>query len=195
MRSADITRKTTETEISLSLNIDGKGSYDIQTGVGFLDHMLELFARHGCFDLQLRCAGDLRVDAHHTTEDIGICLGRAFAQAAGERRGITRYGSALLPMDESLVLCAVDFGGRSYLRYDLQLAAQRVGDFDTELVEEFMRAFCANAGMNLHIKTISAGNTHHMVEAAFKGLARALRQALRVDAALSEEIPSTKGAL
>ena len=195
MRSAEIKRKTAETDVALTLSLDGTGRTDIATGVGFLDHMLTLFARHGRFDLTVRCQGDTWVDGHHSVEDVGIVLGEAFAAAVGDKRGIGRYGSMLLPMDEALVLCAVDISGRSMLRYSLQLPAARVGDFDTELAEEFFLAFTRSAGVTLHLRQLDGTNTHHILEAAFKGFGRALRQACALDPALGDEIPSTKGVL
>ena len=194
-RTAQITRVTRETDINLTLALDGKGKCSCQTGVGFLDHMLELFTAHGRFDLILRCTGDTQVDAHHSVEDIGIALGQAFASALGERKGITRYGQFLLPMDESLVLVAADLCGRGCLEYALELPAAKVGDFDTELVEEFLLGFVRNAGVTLHVRQLSGRNTHHIIEAAFKGLGRALGQAVTLDARLEGEIPSTKGVL
>ena len=195
MRNAAIERKTAETDIALRLELDGTGRSDIQTGVGFLDHMLTLFAKHGRFDLSVTCAGDTWVDDHHSTEDIGIALGEAFREALGEKRGINRYGGMLLPMDEALVLCAIDLSGRSTLRFDMTLPAQKVGTFDTELVEEFFLAFTRSAGATLHLKQLDGSNTHHIIEAAFKGFGRAMRQAVAVDPALSDKIPSTKGVL
>ena len=195
MRTAEIKRKTAETDIALTLALDGTGKADIATGVGFLDHMLTLFARHGRFDLMVRCQGDTWVDDHHSVEDVGIALGEAFAAAIGEKRGICRYGSMLLPMDEALVLCAVDISGRSMLRYGLTLPALRVGTFDTELGEEFFLAFTRAAGVTLHLRQLDGTNTHHILEAAFKGFGRALCQACALDAALGDEIPSTKGVL
>ncbi|MBQ3277263.1 MAG: imidazoleglycerol-phosphate dehydratase HisB [Oscillospiraceae bacterium] len=195
MRSAEIKRKTAETDVALTLSLDGTGRTDIATGVGFLDHMLTLFARHGRFDLTVRCQGDTWVDGHHSVEDVGIVLGEAFAAAVGDKRGIGRYGSMLLPMDEALVLCAVDISGRSMLRYSLQLPAARVGDFDTELAEEFFLAFTRSAGVTLHLRQLDGTNTHHILEAAFKGFGRALRQACALDPSLGDEIPSTKGVL
>ena len=195
MRKADIARKTAETDVTLVLCLDGEGKADVDTGVGFLDHMLTLLARHGRFDLAVKCVGDTRVDDHHSTEDIGIALGEAFRRALGDKRGICRYGSILLPMDEALVACAVDLSGRSLLRYDLTPRARKVGTFDTELVEEFFLAFTRTAGMTLHIKQLDGKNTHHILEAAFKGVGRALRQAVAGDADAADEIPSTKGTL
>ena len=195
MRSAVIERETNETDITLSLCLDGKGESDVRTGVGFLDHMLTLFARHGRFDLKVRCAGDTWVDDHHSVEDIGIVLGEAFARCLGDRRGIRRYGSELLPMDEALVLCAADLSGRGVLRYSLALPAQKVGTFDTELVEEFFLAFTRTSGVTLHLRQLDGANTHHIIEAAFKGFGRALRQAVSIDPETAGEIPSTKGVL
>ena len=193
MRSYEITRKTAETEISLSLNLDGTGKSDIKTGVGFLDHMLTLFAHHGKFDLKVQCSGDTYVDDHHSVEDIGICLGTAFWAALGDKRGITRYGSFLLPMDEALILTAVDISGRSCLCYGLEIPSQKIGSFDTELVEEFFLAFARNCPMSLHIRQMVGSNSHHIVEGAFKSVARALKAAVALDG--SGEIPSTKGVL
>ena len=195
MRNAAITRKTAETDITLALNLDGTGEVSVSTGVGFLDHMLTLFARHGRFDLILSCRGDTYVDDHHTTEDVGIALGSAFAEAVGEKRGVNRYGSMLLPMDEALVLTAVDLSGRSLLRFGLTLPAQKVGSFDTELVEEFFLGFTRAAGVTLHLRQLDGTNTHHIIEAAFKGFGRALRQAVSLDPDAAGEIPSTKGVL
>jgi imidazoleglycerol-phosphate dehydratase len=195
MRRKKIVRDTKETKIVLALEIDGTGAYEIDTGVGFLNHMLELFARHGRFDLAIDCKGDTDVDYHHTTEDIGIALGTAFKESLGDKRGIYRYGHMILPMDEALVLCAVDISGRSYLNFDVQFPAQKVGDFDTELVKEFMAAFSRELGMNLHIKMLTGDNTHHMIEGIFKCLARAMRQACAIEEEFADEIPSTKGVL
>ena len=195
MRNAAIQRKTAETDITLGLCLDGSGESNIHTGIGFLDHMLTLFAAHGRFDLSIACKGDLHVDGHHTTEDIAIALGSAFAQALGDKRGIRRYGSILLPMDEALVLCAVDISGRSCLRYRFQLPATRVGDFDTELGEEFFTAFTRAAGVTLHLRQLDGVNTHHILEAAFKGFGRALSQAVSLDETRPDAIPSTKGVL
>ena len=195
MRQATINRKPAETDISLSLTLDGSGKSDINSGCGFLDHMLTLFAKHGHFDLTLTCKGDTQVDDHHTVEDIGICLGTAFAEALGDKRGIERYGSFALPMDEVLVLAAVDFSGRCYLGYDLTIPAAKVGSFDTELCEEFFMAFARTAACNLHLRQLAGGNSHHIIEGAFKAAARAMRMACRIDEAFADEIPSTKGAL
>ena len=194
-RLSTITRDTKETQIVLALEIDGTGAYEIDTGVGFLDHMLELFARHGRFDLAVDCKGDTNVDFHHTTEDIGIALGQAFRESLGDKRGIYRYGSMVLPMDEALVLCAVDISGRSYLGFDVEFPAQKVGEFDTELVKEFMAALSRELGMNLHIKMLAGENTHHMIEGIFKCLGRVLRQACAIEEEFADEIPSTKGVL
>ncbi len=195
MRQAEIIRKTGETDIRILLNADGTGEREISTGVGFLDHMLELFARHGRFDLKVACAGDTRVDDHHTTEDIGIALGLALDRALGDRKGITRYGQTLLPMDESLILSAVDLSGRGLLAYDLQIPTEKVGTFDTELTEEFFRALAHNARMTLHIRQLAGSNSHHIIEGAFKSVARSLRAAVKIDPEYAEEIPSTKGVL
>ncbi len=195
MRIAEISRKTAETDIKLSLNLDGKGNSIIKTGCGFFDHMLTLFAKHGRFDLVVECDGDTYVDYHHTVEDIGIVLGKAFNQALGEKRGIVRYGNFILPMDESLIMTAVDISGRAYLGYALNIPTQKVGDFDTELVEEFFVAFCHNAGLNLHIRQLAGSNSHHIIEGTFKSVARSLKAAVSVDEAFRDEIPSTKGVL
>ncbi len=195
MRQATINRKTAETDISLKLNIDGKGVSKIDSGCGFLDHMLTLFARHARFDLELSCKGDVEVDFHHTAEDIGIALGEAFMVAIGDKKGIVRYGNFLLPMDESLVLCAVDISGRSHLEYSLDMRAKRVGNFDTELVEEFFEAFARNAKITLHITKLNGKNAHHIIEAAYKAVARALKEAVAIEIEYKDEIPSTKGVL
>ena len=195
MRAAEIKRKTSETDIELKLNLDGTGAGKIQTGVGFLDHMLTLFARHGRFDLDVICRGDTMVDDHHSAEDIGIVLGAALAQALSDKRGIRRYGSMLLPMDEALVLCALDLSGRSCLRYTAQIPSQKIGTFDTELVEEFFLAVTRAAGMTLHIRQMDGTNSHHIVEAMFKAFGRALREAVSYDESARDEIPSTKGVL
>ena len=195
MRVAQIDRKTAETDICLKINIDGKGESKIATGCGFLDHMLVLFAKHGRFDLEVSCKGDIEVDYHHTAEDIGICLGKAFAQALGDKKGIVRYGSMILPMDESLILSAVDFSGRSFLAFGLEIPASKVGDLDTELVEEFWLAFVRSAECNLHIKQLAGTNSHHIIEGAFKSVARSFKQAVAIDADFADEIPSTKGVL
>ncbi len=195
MRTAKIDRKTAETQISLELNLDGTGKSNIDTGCGFLNHMLTLFARHGRFDISLTCKGDTDVDYHHTVEDIGICLGQAFDTALGDKRGIIRYGNMILPMDEALILTAVDLSGRSYLCCELDIPTEKVGDFDTELAEEFWLGFVRNAKCTLHIKKISGTNSHHIIEGAFKSAARSLKQAICVDKDFAEEIPSTKGVL
>ena len=195
MRQAEVNRKTGETDIRILLNLDGTGKSVIDTGVGFLDHMLTLFARHGRFDLEVSCKGDTYVDDHHSVEDIGIALGKAFEQALGDKKGVTRYGSTILPMDESLILTAVDLSGRGLLVYDLQIPAEKVGTFDTELTEEFFRALAHNADATLHIKQLAGGNSHHIIEGAFKSAARSLRQAVRPDPDCVGEIPSTKGVL
>ena len=195
MRRSDIRRDTNETKIRLALELDGTGKADIATGVGFLDHMLTLFARHGDFDLTVRCQGDTQVDGHHTVEDTGICLGRAFAEALGDKRGIARYGQFLLPMDETLVLAACDLSGRDYLGWAVDLPAQKVGDFDTELAREFWLAFVRECPMALHIRLLAGENTHHILEAVFKGAGRALKMAAAVDEKHRDEIPSTKGVL
>lgn len=195
MRTAEINRKTAETDISLKLNLDGKGESKLDTGCGFLNHMLTLFAKHGRFDLDVTCKGDIDVDYHHTVEDIGICLGEAFETALGDKRGIIRYGSMALPMDETLILSAVDISGRSYLGFGLSIPCEKVGDFDTELVEEFFLAFTRKFPISLHIKQLDGKNTHHIIEGTFKSVARSLKQAVRIDAEFANEIPSTKGVL
>ena len=195
MRTTQIERNTKETQISLSLNLDGSGKSDVRTGCGFLDHMLTLLAAHGRFDLSIACQGDVQVDDHHTVEDIGICLGQAFARALGDKRGITRYGSCILPMDETLVLAAIDCSGRSYLGYELSIPTEKVGTFDTELVEEFFLGFVRNANCTLHIRKLAGTNSHHIIEGAFKAVARALRAAVAMDPARPDELPSTKGGL
>ncbi len=195
MRTAEIIRNTTETQIELELNLDGSGKYEIDTGCGFLNHMLELFTRHGKFDLKLTCKGDTQVDDHHTTEDIGIALGQAFSIALGDKKGITRYGQMILPMDESLVLSAVDISGRGYLGYALDIPTQKVGTFDTELVEEFWLGFIRNADMTLHIRQLAGTNSHHIIEGTFKSVARSLKTAVSIDKDDPDSIPSTKGLL
>ncbi len=195
MRTAEINRKTRETDISLSLNLDGNGSGTIDTGCGFLNHMLKLFAKHGRMDLTVKCTGDTDVDYHHTAEDIGIVLGQAFDKALGEKRGISRYGSIILPMDETLILAAVDLSGRAYLNFDVDIPCQRVGDFDTELAEEFWLGFVRNSNITLHIKQLEGKNTHHIIEGIFKAVSRALCKAVFQDEILGGEIPSTKGLL
>lgn len=195
MRTAEINRKTAETDIALSLNIDGRGNSEIDTGCGFLNHMLTLFAKHGRFDLDVKCKGDIDVDYHHTAEDIGICLGQAFAEALGDKKGIIRYGSMILPMDETLILAAVDISGRGYLNYALEIPTDKIGDFDSELVEEFWLAFIRNFACTLHIKQLEGKNSHHIAEGAFKAVARALKEAVKIDADYADEIPSTKGVI
>ena len=195
MRSSVINRKTAETDIQLQLNLDGTGVSNIDTGVGFMDHMLTLLARHGRFDLNVKCVGDTQVDDHHSVEDIGICLGKAFSEAVGDKRGICRYGDITLPMDEALILSAVDISGRAYLVYNLDIPTEKVGTFDTELVEEFFIAFAANAGITLHIRQLAGRNAHHIIEGAFKSVARSLRKAVAIDPACADEVPSTKGVL
>ena len=195
MRISEINRKTNETDISLKLNIDGTGVSNIQTGCGFLDHMLTLFSRHSRCDLDVKCVGDTYVDYHHTVEDIGIVLGKALAECLGEMRGIKRYGSFILPMDESLILTAIDISGRSYLGFNLDIPTQRVGDFDTELVREFFEAFVRNSNITLHINKLEGYNSHHIIEGAFKSFARSLKEAVSIDERFKSEIPSTKGVL
>lgn len=195
MRTAEIKRKTGETDIALSLNLDGIGASEIKTGCGFMDHMLTLFAKHARFDLTLSCKGDTQVDEHHSVEDIGICLGMAFRQAIGNCAGIARYGSMLLPMDEALILCAVDISGRDCLVCNLDIPSAKVGTFDTELVEEFLIAFVRNAGITLHVRQLDGKNSHHIIEGTFKAMARALSAAVAVSAERADEIPSTKGVL
>ena len=195
MRTAEIARKTGETDISVTLCLDGKGGSDIQTGCGFLDHMLILFAKHGRFDLKVSCKGDTYVDDHHTVEDIGICLGKAFQMALGEKKGICRYGSTTLPMDESLILSAVDISGRGGCYYALEIPSAKVGTFDTELCQEFFIAFARDAGLTLHLQQLAGSNSHHIIEGAFKSVARSLRTAVSIDAAFADDIMSTKGVL
>lgn len=195
MRKSEISRTTEETDVFVSLTPDGRGASDISTGCGFLDHMLTLFSKHGRFQLTVRCKGDTCVDYHHTTEDIGISLGAAFSEALGDKRGIQRYGSCILPMDEALILSAIDFSGRGFLAYDVQIPTEKVGDFDTELVEEFWRGFVRNANCTLHIKMLAGANSHHIIEGIFKSVARSLKEAVRIDADFADEIPSTKGVL
>lgn len=195
MRTAALKRKTAETDIALTLNLDGAGASQIDTGCGFLDHMLTLFARHGRFNLEVSCKGDTYVDDHHTVEDIGICLGDAFARALGEKRGIRRYGSTILPMDEALILTAVDISGRGMLCFDMDIPTQKVGTFDTELTEEFLLAFTRRADMTLHVRQLAGSNSHHMIEGMFKSLARTLCEAVSIDPRYADEIPSTKGVL
>ena len=195
MRKSEIKRKTAETDIELSIALDGEGISNIDTGCGFLDHMLTLFASHGGFDLDVKCKGDVEVDYHHTVEDIGIVLGKAFSKALGDKKGIYRYGDITLPMDEALILCAVDVSGRGESYYSLQIPSYKVGDFDTELVEEFFRAFARDAGVTLHVRQLAGANSHHIIEGAFKALGRALSRAVAIDERSKDEIPSTKGVL
>lgn len=195
MRNASIDRVTAETNISLTLNLDGTGTSQLKTGCGFLDHMLTLFAKHGRFDLTVTCEGDTWVDYHHTVEDIGICLGKAFAQAMGDKKGIVRYGDTTLAMDESLILSAIDISGRGGCYYALDIPAQKVGDFDTELCQEFFIAFARDAGITMHLRQLAGSNSHHIIEGTFKSVARSLRKALAIDKAFAHEIPSTKGLL
>ena len=191
-RRSKITRTTTETDINVKLNLDGKGSYILETGVPFLDHMLALWSRHGMFDLEIAAQGDTGIDDHHTVEDIGICMGQAMAHALGDKAGIARYGTAFAPMDEALAMVVVDISGRSYLSFDVPMPAEKVGDFDTELVEEFLRALVTNAEITLHVKLMQGKNTHHVIEAVFKGLGRAIKEAVSIDERI-DGIMSTKG--
>ena len=195
MRTAEIIRNTNETKISLSLNLDGTGKYTIDSGCGFLNHMLDLFSKHSRIDLTVSCKGDTEVDFHHTAEDIGIALGEAIKTAAGNKAGIKRYGHIILPMDETLILAAVDFGGRAFLNFDAEIPSPKVGEFDTELVEEFFAAFSRSAGLNLHVKKLDGRNSHHIIEGIFKAVARALAIAIEIDPKLEGEIPSTKGVI
>ncbi len=195
MRQAKVERKTRETDICVLLNLDGCGMSEIDTGVGFLDHMLTLLASHARFDLTVKCSGDTVVDDHHSVEDIGIALGKAFAEALGDKKGITRYGDSVLPMDETLILTAVDISGRDYLNYDINIPAAKVGTFDTELGKEFFLAFVRNSGITLHIKQLYGENSHHILEGTFKSFAHTLRKAVTIDEKYKDEIPSTKGAL
>ena len=195
MRRKKIVRDTKETQIILALEVDGTGAYEIDTGCGFFNHMMELFTRHGRFDIAIECKGDTDVDYHHTVEDIGIALGRAFREALGDKKGIYRYGSMLLPMDEALILCAVDIGGRSSVNFDVEISTQKVGDFDTELVKEFVLALAREMGLTVHIRMLAGENTHHIIEGIFKALGRALRQACAIEEEYADEIPSTKGVL
>ena len=195
MREATITRKTAETDIRLDLKLDGSGKSEIESGIGFLDHMLTLFAKHGRFDLTVRCKGDTQVDGHHSAEDIGICLGQAFREALGDKKGITRYADTTLPMDEALVLTAADISGRAYLNCELSIPAQKVGDFDTELVAEFWAAFVRSAQITLHIRQLAGMNSHHIIEGVFKSAARTMRKACALDPELGNDVPSTKGTL
>lgn len=195
MRNATIERTTKETSVSLALTLEGSGKNEIASGCGFLDHMLTLFAVHGRFDIALSCKGDTNVDDHHTVEDIGIALGEAFKAALGDKRGITRYGSIILPMDEALILAAVDISGRGMLVYDMPIPTEKVGSFDTELVKEFLIAFARKAEITLHVKELAGENSHHIIEGCFKALARALRTAVKIDAETANEVPSSKGVL
>ena len=195
MREITITRKTKETDINLTINLDGKGVSNINTGCGFFDHMLDLFSRHGRFDLNVVCNGDINVDYHHTVEDVGIVLGQALKKALGDMKGIVRYGTTILPMDESLILTAIDISGRSYLKLDLPTRANKIGDFPIELVEEFFLAFVRHAGITLHVVKMAGTNAHHIVEGAFKSFARSLKTAVSIDKEFASEIPSTKGVL
>ena len=195
MRTASIQRNTLETQIALTIDLDGRGESSVSTGCGFLDHMLTLFARHGRFDLTVSCHGDNQVDDHHTVEDVGICLGTAFREALGDLKGICRYGSTTLPMDETLILSAVDISGRSMLRYTASIPTEKVGTFDTELAEEFWTAFARCAGITLHIRQLDGTNSHHIIEGMFKSVARSLRAAVAIDQDFRDEIPSTKGVL
>ncbi len=195
MRTSEISRKTAETDVYVKICLDGSGTSAINTGIGFLDHMLTLFAKHSRFDLVVKCDGDLEVDGHHTTEDIGIALGTAFKNALADKRGIKRYGSTILPMDEALILTAVDISGRPYLKYRMKIPAPTVGDFDTELLREFLIAFVFNAGITLHVRRLDGVNSHHIIEGTFKSLARTLKKAVEIDEKAKDEIPSTKGVL
>jgi len=195
MRKASIERKTTETEIAVTVDLDGKGAYDVKTGVGFLDHMLEQLARHSLIDIKVRAKGDLHIDFHHTTEDSGIALGQAVAKALGDRKGIRRYASVHLPMDEALTRAAIDVSGRPYLVWKVAFSRPKIGDFDTELVREWFQAFAMNAGVTLHVETLYGDNNHHIAESCFKSLARALREAIEIDPRQKNRIPSTKGSL
>ena len=195
MRQAEIIRKTAETDIALTLCLDGDGKGTIDTGCGFLDHMLTLFSRHSSFDLDVKCIGDTQVDYHHTAEDIGICLGKAFFEALGDKKGIERYGSVTIPMDETLVLCAIDFSGRDYLGFAVEIPSIKVGDFDTELCEEFWLAFVRQAACTLHFKKFAGKNSHHIIECVFKAAARAMKQAVKIDPEYADVVPSTKGVL
>ncbi|MBQ8267851.1 MAG: imidazoleglycerol-phosphate dehydratase HisB [Clostridia bacterium] len=195
MRTAEITRKTAETDIKLTLNLDGKGESSIDTSCPFLDHMLTLFARHGRFDLTVKCVGDIEVDYHHTTEDIGIALGQAFKEALGDKKGINRYGDTTLPMDESLILTAVDISGRGGCYYEVEMPTEKVGDFDTELNKEFWDAFAYNSGITTHMVKFAGENSHHIIEGCFKSIARTLRTAVAIDKAFADDIPSTKGVI
>ena len=195
MRKTEISRKTAETDITVSVNLDGTGQYDNQTGIGFFDHMLDQLARHALIDLTVRATGDLHIDDHHTVEDVGITLGQALAQAVGDKAGIRRYGACLLPMDDTLVRAALDISGRPYLVWKVAMTADKIGTFDTELVREFVQAFAMHAGLTLHVECLDGVNAHHIAEATFKSIARALRDALEIDPRRADAIPSTKGML
>ena len=195
MRTSEISRKTNETDISLYLNLDGTGKTEIDTGIGFLDHMLDLFAKHGRMDLNVKCTGDTYVDFHHSAEDIGIVLGQAFKEAVSDKKGIKRYGNMILPMDETLILASLDISGRAYLNYGLEIPTEKVGEMDTELIEEFFISFVRNADITLHIKQLDGTNSHHIIEGAFKAVARAIREAVSIDESAKDEIPSSKGLL
>jgi len=195
LRKFEVNRRTKETDIKVQLNLDGSGAYQIDTGCGFLNHMLELFTSHGKFDISILCVGDLQVDCHHTVEDVAISLGRAFKEALGDKRGIKRYGQRLLPMDEALILCALDISGRAYLNYDVTIPTQKVGEFDTELVYEFMSAFTRELGLTLHLTMMRGENSHHIIEGIFKAFGRALSEGVSIDQMYADEIPSTKGLL
>ena len=195
MRKASLDRKTTETQIAVSINLDGTGAYDVKSGVGFLDHMLELLSRHSLIDIKLRAKGDTHIDFHHTTEDSGIALGQAFAKALGNRKGIRRYADCFLPMDEALTRAAIDVSGRPYLIWKVEFSRPKIGEFDTELVREWFQAFAMNAGVTLHVETLYGGNCHHIAESCFKALARVLRAATEIDPRQKDRIPSTKGSL
>ena len=195
MRTVSLNRKTAETDISLSLNLDGTGKSTIETGCGFLDHMFTLFAKHARFDLDIKCKGDIQVDYHHSAEDIGICLGKAFSEALGDMKGIERYGDIILPMDETLILCATDISGRAHLEYDVEIPTEKIGDFDSELVEEFFLAFVRNANITLHFKKLNGRNSHHIAEGVFKAFGRTMAKAVKINEAFKDEIPSTKGVL
>lgn len=195
MRTATVTRKTNETDITIELNIDGNGEYDVETGIGFLDHMLEQLSRHSLMDLKVRCKGDLHIDGHHTTEDVGIAIGAALKKAMGDMKGITRYANAYIPMDECMTRAAIDISGRPFLVFNVNFTRDKIGDFDTELFEEWFRAFAFGAGITLHMENLYGVNNHHIIESSFKALARALRTALEIDPRKADAIPSTKGTL
>lgn len=195
MRTATISRKTSETDIAVEINLDGTGVYDIETGIGFLDHMLEQLARHGLMDVKVRCSGDLHIDCHHTVEDVALAMGEAFSQALGDRKGINRYGHAYIPMDETLVRCALDCSNRPYLVWKVEFTQDRLGDMDTEMFKHWFQSFVLKAGLSMNVACIDGENNHHIVEACFKALARALRQAVEIDPRKADEVPSTKGSL